>query len=140
MRRRGSNGPAGGPSDKHTERKRQSPDWLPHLAAALTIVWLLQLLVAPLFLRTTEIPYSDFKAKLAGGQITDVTLGTPIEGVMKNHETKTAETATARFATQPPPGGDPDLLEELGAAHVTYRAAAARSPRRRFRTAHRTRS
>jgi hypothetical protein len=46
-------------------------------------VWLLQAVVAPLLPRAAEIPYSEFKVKLAAGQVTDVTLGTPIEGVMK---------------------------------------------------------
>jgi cell division protease FtsH len=127
-RRRGLNAPAGGPDDKHTERKRQSSDWLANLAAALVGVWLLQMLVSPLMQRTTEIPYSDFKTKLAAGEVTDVTLGTPIEGVIKSPDAKTKGPATTRFATLPPPGGDPDLIKELGAAHVTYRAKTPPSP------------
>ncbi len=127
-RRRGANAPAGARDDKHPERKRQSSDWLGYLGAALVSVWLLQLLVAPLMPRMTEIPYSDFKTKLAAGEITDVTLGTPIEGVMKSPNAKTPQPATTRFATLPPPQGDPDLIRELGAAHVTYRAKTPPSP------------
>ena len=66
--------------------------------------------------------------KLAAGQVTDVTLGTPIEGVMKNPEGQTPGQATTRFATLPPPDGDPDLIRELGAAHVTCRAKTPPSP------------
>jgi cell division protease FtsH len=97
-----------------------------YLAAALIGVWLLQSVIAPLFPRPTEIPYSEFKTKLAAGQITDVTLGTPIEGVMTDADAQ-APQKTA-FATLPPPDGDPDLVKELGAAHVTYRAKTPPSP------------
>ena len=81
--RRATNaGPTG--SDDQPSRKSQIPSWLPYAAAALIGVWLLQAVVAPLLPRAAEIPYSEFKVKLAAGQVTDVTLGTPIEGVMKN--------------------------------------------------------
>lgn len=43
----------------------------------------------PLLPRAAEIPYSEFTVKLSEGQITDVTLWTPIEGVMKNPEGQT---------------------------------------------------
>ncbi len=125
-RRATSAGPTG--SDDQPSRKSQIPGWLPYAAAALIGVWLLQAMVAPLLPRAAEIPYSEFKVKLAEGQITDVTLGTPIEGVMKNPEGQTPGQATIRFATLPPPDGDPDLIRELGAAHVTYRAKTPPSP------------
>jgi hypothetical protein len=83
--RRATNaGPTG--LDDQPSRKSQIPSWLPYAAAALMGVWLLQVVVVPFLPRATEIPYSEFKVKLAEGQITDVTLGTPIEGVMKNPE------------------------------------------------------
>jgi cell division protease FtsH len=91
-------------------------------------VWALQSLVEPLLPRATEIAYSDFKAKLAAGEVTDVTLGTPIEGVMKVANADTPGQVTTRFATLPPPAGDPDLIKELGAAHVTYRAKRPPNP------------
>ena len=126
-RRRATNaGPAG--SGDQPSRRSQIPSWLPYAAAALMGVWLLQALVAPLLPRAAELPYSEFKVKLAAGQITDVTLGTPIEGVMKNPAGQTPGQATTRFATLPPPDGDPDLIRELGAAHVTYRAKTPPSP------------
>ena len=125
-RRRATNvGPTG--SDDQPSRKSQIPGWLPYAAAGLLGVWLLQAAVVPLLPRAAEIPYSEFKVKLAEGQISDVTLGTPIEGLMKNPEGKTPA-PTSRFATLPPPDGDPDLIKELGAAHVTYRAKTPPSP------------
>ena len=74
-------GPTG--SEDQPSRRSQIPGWLPYAAAALIGVWLLQAVVGPLLPRAAEIPYSEFKMKLAAGQVTDVTLGTPIEGVMK---------------------------------------------------------
>ena len=114
--------------DRQTQFKRQIWTSLAYLGAALIGVWLLQLVVGPLLPRSAEIPYSEFKTKLAAGQITDVTLGTPIEGVMKNPAPKSPQEETSRFTTLPPPDGDPDLLKELGAAHVTYRAKTPPSP------------
>ncbi len=91
--RRATNaGPTG--SDDRPSRKSQIPGWLPYAAAALMGVWLLQAVVVPLLPRAAEIPYSEFKVKLAAGEITDVTLGTPIEGVMKNPEGQTPGQAT----------------------------------------------
>jgi cell division protease FtsH len=124
-RRRGTTASATSQNDQ-TPRKREIVSSLAYLAAAVIGVWLLQSVVAPLFPRPTEIPYSEFKAKLAAGQITDVTLGTPIEGVMARADAQASKQTS--FATLPPPGGDPDLLKELGAAHVTYRAATPPSP------------
>jgi cell division protease FtsH len=130
-RRRATNaGPVG--SDDQPSRKNQIPSWLPYAAAALMGIWLLQAVAAPLLPGAAEIPYSQFKVKLAEGQVTDVTLGTPIEGVMKNPEGKTPGQATTRFATLPPPDGDPELIRELDAAHVTYRAKTPPSPIRTF--------
>ncbi len=115
-------------SDDQRSRKSQIPSWSPYAAAALIGVWLLQVVVGPFLPRAAEIPYSEFKVKLAEGLIVDVTLGTPIEGVMKGAGSQTSGGATTRFATQPPPDGDPDLIKELGAAHVTYRAQTPPSP------------
>jgi cell division protease FtsH len=90
--------------------------------------WLLQAAIAPLLPGAAEIPYSEFKVKLAEGQVATVVLGTPIEGTMKNPEGQTSGQATTPFVTMPPPDGDSDLIKELGAAHVTYRAKTPPSP------------
>jgi len=109
-------------------RKSQVPGWLPYAGAVLIGAWLLQAVVAPLLPRAAEIPYSEFKVKLAQGQIADVVLGTPIEGTMKTPGGQTSAPATTQFVTMPPPDGDSDLIKELGAAHVTYRAKTPPSP------------
>ena len=114
--------------DRQTQLKRQILTSVAYLGAALIGVWLLQLVVGPLLPRSAEIPYSEFKTKIAAGQITDVTLGTPIEGAMKNPVAKSPQEEAGRFTTLPPPNGDSELLNELGAAHVTYRAKTPPSP------------
>jgi cell division protease FtsH len=125
--RRATNAGTTGSGDQPS-RRSPIPDWLPYAAGALLGVWLLQAVVAPLFTRAAEIPYSEFKVKLSAGQITDVTLGTPIEGLMKNPGGQTPAQATTPFVTMPPPDGDPNLIAELGAAQVTYRAKTPPSP------------
>ena len=116
---------AGGHGTRFT---RQIPPGIAYIGAALLAVWLLRLVVAPLLPQSAEIPYSEFKAKVAAGQVVDVTLGTQIEGVMKNPAPKSPADATSRFVTLAPATGDPELLKELGAAHVTYRAQTPPSP------------
>ena len=125
--RRVTSGGPGGPDDRPS-RTNQIPGWFAYASAALLGVWLLQIVAGPLLPRAAEIPYSEFKAKLAEGQIADVTLGTPIEGTMKPPGGGKPGQALSRFTTLPPPDGDPDLLKELGAAHVTYRAKTPPSP------------
>ncbi|MBZ5556174.1 MAG: ATP-dependent zinc metalloprotease FtsH [Acidobacteriia bacterium] len=114
--------------DPQTQLKRQLRGGIAYLGAALIGVWLLQMVMGPLMPRAAEIPYSEFKTKLAAGQVIDVTLGSQIQGVMKNPAPKSPQDATSRFVTVAPPGGDLDLLKELGAAHVTYRAEAPPNP------------
>jgi len=124
----GRRGDAPSPAGGHTPFSRQIPPGMAYLAAGLLGVWLLGLFVSPLLPQSAEIPYSEFKAKLAAGQIADVTLGSRIQGVMKDPAPKTPAEATSRFVTLAPPGGDADLLKELGAAHVTYRGETPPSP------------
>jgi cell division protease FtsH len=110
--------------DRRTSFTHHIPGALSYWGAALLGVLLLQAIVGPLLSRSAEIPYSEFKTKLAGGQIADVTLGAHIQGVMKNPAPTSPQEATGRFVTLAPPTGDAELLKELDAAHVTYRAEA----------------
>ena len=129
MRRRGGKGQdQRQPDDRQKQVKRQIGTGIAYLGAALLGVWLLQQVIAPLLPQSAEIPYSEFKTKLAAGQIADVTLGSQIEGVLKNPAPTSPEKATGRFVTVAPPDGDPELLKELEAAHVTYRATPPPSP------------
>ena len=124
---RRSDGPPSPGDERHTQFKRQIRSGIAYLGPAILGVWLLQMLFG-LVPRPAEIPYSEFKTKLATGQIADVTLGQQIKGVMSNPTPKTPEEATIAFVTVSPPYGDPELLKELAAAHVTYRAEPLPSP------------
>src|SRR5688572_11726845 len=95
-RRRVADGGTSG-SDDRPSRRSQIPGWLPYASAALLGVWLLQTMVGPLLPGAAEIPYSEFKVKLAEGQITEVVLGTPIEGVLRTPDGQTGGAAPNRF-------------------------------------------
>ena len=114
-------------SDKGPDRQRQVRTSITYATIAIIATGLLQFAMGAFLSRAAEIPYSDFKAKLSAGQIFDVTLGTTIEGAMRDPKGKTAD-ARAPFSTVAPPNGDPDLIKELAAAHVTYRAKRPPSP------------
>ena len=71
--------------------------------------------------RHDEIPYSEFKKKLAAAQIAKVTIGERgIVGEMKNPKSD-GSPPVVPFNTVPAPAGDPRLIEELQNANVTYR-------------------
>jgi cell division protease FtsH len=114
--------------DRQSQFRRQIRSGIVYVGLALLGVWLVQAVSGPLLPRPAEIPYSEFKTTLAAGQIVDVTLGSRIHGMMKGPAPKSTGEAIGAFVTLPPPNGDPDLLKELGAAHVTYRAETPPNP------------
>ena len=129
----GGNRPAGSPEprqpgrDRETRLKRQLRLGMGYLGAALLVAWMFQFVAGPLFTQTVEIPYSEFKTKLAAGELADVTVGPTIVGVMTKPAPSTEQPPT-RFVSLMPSSGDPDLLRELGAAHVLYRATRPPNP------------
>jgi cell division protease FtsH len=122
------------PGEPETERDKQTP--VPHqvrsglwyLSGLLLVTWVMQLFINPLLVQATDIPYSEFKTKTSAGQIVDVTLGPTIVGQMRSTASTSATEATTRFTTVMPSSGDADLLKELGAAGVSYRAAPLPNP------------
>ncbi len=70
--------------------------------------------------RSSEIPYSEFKKKLADAQIVKATVGERgIVGEMKNPKPD-GSPPIIPFNTVPAPAGDRKLIEELQNANVTY--------------------
>ncbi|MGB2713947.1 MAG: ATP-dependent zinc metalloprotease FtsH [Vicinamibacterales bacterium] len=118
----GTRSPGSQPDEERQKQlQKQLRSGFAYLALGLVAAWIVQQLVlVPLLSRALEIPYSDFKSKVDSGQIVDVTLGPTIEGLMKSPAPKPQE-PTVPFVTIAPSAGDPDLLRQLGAAHVTYR-------------------
>jgi cell division protease FtsH len=108
------------------EKKRQGQSRHPfrfgisYLIASLLFLWLFQMFVITPVTRSTEIPYSEFKNKLTDAQLVTVTIGeTRIAGEMKNPK-QGASPPTVPFNVTPPPTSDPDLIQELQNAKVTY--------------------
>jgi cell division protease FtsH len=112
--------------DREDEKKRQEQRrrrfrfTVSYLITSLLVLWLFPLLFLNQATRSAEIPYSEFKKKLATAQITDVTVsGRSIVGEMKNPDAGKSP-ATVPFNTVPAPAGDPQLIEQLQSANVTY--------------------
>ena len=113
--------------DRGDEKKRQEQSrrqfrfGISYLITSLILLWLFQVFVLSPLARNTEIPYSEFKKKLADAQIVKVTVGERgIVGEMKNPQTG-GSPPVVPFNTIPAPAGDPKLIEELQNANVTYR-------------------
>jgi len=123
------NGPGSSPRkhDREDEKKRQEQSrrrfrfGISYVITSLILLWLFQIFVLNPLTRNTEIPYSEFKKKLAAAQIVKATIGERgIVGEMKNAKPAGSPPAVP-FNTVPAPGGDPKLIEELQNANVTYR-------------------
>ena len=98
------------------------------MITSLIALWLFQVFVLTPLTRKTEIPYSEFKKKLAGAQIVQVTIGEKgIVGEMKNPKSD-GTPPVVPFNTVPAPTGDPKLIEELQNANVTYQFEHPPSP------------
>ena len=115
-----SDGPQGPRSRRHQALS------LAGLLTSLVSIWLFQYLVlSPLATQAQDIPYSEFRAKVKAGEVVSLTIGTPrITGELAKPGATSAGDKATRFSTVPPPGGDTKLLDDLDAAHVTYRVAS----------------
>src|SRR5208337_4357411 len=115
-----------GKDGRDDEKKRQEQNRrrihfaITYLIASTLVLWLFPLLFLNQAARTSEIPYSEFKQKLAAGLVADATIGErSIVGDLKNPQ-QGKSPATVPFNTVPAPGGDPQLIEQLQSANVTY--------------------
>jgi hypothetical protein len=115
--------PESASSPKTPDHRRGVGFTIGYIATFLLGLWLLQLFVAnPFGVPAREIPYSDFRAKLKGGELVDVTLGSPqITGHMKNAAAASERDRIVSFRTVAPPS-DPKLLDDLETAGVKYEA------------------
>jgi cell division protease FtsH len=120
--------------DPDNEKKRQEQSrrqlrfTVSYLITSLIALWLFQVFVLTPLTRKTEIPYSEFKSKLAGAQIVQVTIGEKgIFGEMKNPKSD-GTPPVIPFNTVAAPTGDPKLIEELQNAKVTYQFEHPPSP------------
>jgi cell division protease FtsH len=111
------------------QRHRQWRYSIGYLVTSLIALWLFQeFILTPLMNRTAEIPYSEFKQKLAGGQIVKAVIRSDdIVGEMKNPKPG-ASPPTVSFNTVVVPASDPKLVEELQKAGVSYSFQRPHSP------------
>ena len=113
---------------RQEQRRRQLHFGITYLITSLIVLWLFQVLVLAPMTRGPEIPYSEFKKKLAGAQIVEVAIGERgIVGQMKAPKPD-ATAPVVPFNTVPAPAGDPKLIEELQNANVTYHFERPASP------------
>ncbi len=112
--------------DRDDEKKRQEQSrrqihyGISYFITSLIVLWLFQLFVLSPLNRSTEIPYSEFRKRVADAQIVKAIIGPRgIFGEMKNPQPDGAP-AVVPFTTAPAPAGDPKLIEELQNANVTY--------------------
>ncbi len=112
--------------DRDDEKKRQEKSQrqfhfsVSYLITSLIVLWLFQQFVVAPLIRSTEIPYSEFKKQLTAAHIVQVTIGaSSITGEMKNPKPD-GTPPVVPFNTVPAPAGDPKLIEELQNANVIY--------------------
>jgi cell division protease FtsH len=119
-----------GDKNKQKQWEKQARTWLSYLLVNLVLLWLFQqFILQPLVIRETQIPYSEFKAKIASGDIVEVTLGQErITGTMKNPDPKDTKNPTIPFTTNAIPDGDQTLIPALDKAGVKYSVSEPPSP------------
>jgi len=133
-----------GPSkpDPEEEKKRQQQmqrQWrytVSYIIVGFLVLWLFQeFILGPLMTQATPVSYSDFRKKLAAGEIVSVSIGTTdITGQMKNPtagagaQPAGTQPATIPFDTVFSAGSDPNLVKDLQAAGVSYSFQRPSSP------------
>ncbi len=132
----GKTGPQKPDQDQNEEEKRrermqrQMRFSLSYIVTALIVLWLFQeFILAPLVLQQArQISYSEFREKLAAGQIVSVTIAEhDILGQMKNPDPE-GQPELVPFDTVFTPGSDPKLIEDLQAAGVKFSFQRPASP------------
>ena len=110
--------------------KKQTQSGIIYLIVNLIGLWLFQqFILSPLVVHESEISYSDFKAKIASGQIVTVTIGSDrYVGTMKSADSHTEQAGQVPFTVNAVPDGDPTLIQDLDQAGVHYDVSAPPSP------------
>ena len=116
--------------NKQELREKQARTWISYFLVNLLALWLFQqFILRPLVIRETQIPYSEFKSKIAGGEIMNVTLDTDrIVGTMKNPDAKDTNNPVIPFTTNAVQNGDPTLIPALDKADIEYSVSDPPSP------------
>ncbi|MEW6404146.1 MAG: ATP-dependent zinc metalloprotease FtsH, partial [Chloroflexota bacterium] len=122
----------GNKDDKQIQEwlQKQIPSAISFLVVNLIGLWLFQqFILTPLLIQETQIPYSEFKSRIASGEIVEVTLGQErIVGTMNNPNATDTKNPTIPFTTNSIPEGDPTLIPALDQAGVKYSVSEPPSP------------
>lgn len=123
---------------KNNQDDKQKQEWLQNQVRSWVSFWVVsligmwifqQFILTPLLIHETQIPYSEFKSKIATGEIVEVTLGQErIVGTMVNPGQADGKSSTIPFTTNTVPGGDPTLIPALDQAGVKYSVSEPPSP------------
>jgi cell division protease FtsH len=114
---------------KQEQRQEQIKFLIGYFVFGFIGMWLFQeLILSPLLIHETQIPYSEFKSKIDSKQIVSVTLGQDrIIGTMVNPDSSSAMKEVP-FTTVAVPNGDPTLIQKLDVAGVKYSVNEPASP------------
>ena len=112
----GGSTPGGAPDDDRNRRvRRQVWSIVVYVVVALIALYLFQQLILGPMGPSTELPYSEFKTKLAAGQILTAEIGDQrISGTMKSTKPDSAE--PMGFTTNADVAADDQLVQQLQAA------------------------
>ncbi len=128
--------PATGKPDPEEEKKRREAMQrrmrfgISYLITGLIALWVFQeFVLGPLLVQpAVELTYSEFRQKLAAGEIVSASIGdTDIMGDMKNTDPQ-IKAETRPFDTVIAQGSDPKLVEDLQQANVKYSFRKPTSP------------
>lgn len=133
MNKKPSQPPRQGPEEEKKRREamnRQIRYSVSYLIVSLLALWFFQeFVLKPLAVHATEVPYSDFRAALKAGNITEVTIGTDrLTGKMKSTDSATGKPGVIDFTTVAIPNGDPTLVTDLSAQGVKFSVQPPPSP------------
>ena len=114
---------------KQQQMQRRMGFSVSYLLVGMVVLWLFQeFILTPMLVQATEIPYSEFKQKIADNQIVKVNLrDNDITGEMKN-PTPNATPATVPFETIGNAQSDSKLVEQLQDAGVSFTFQRPPSP------------
>jgi cell division protease FtsH len=119
----GASSPTPGSNDRQRNPSRRAWHFVAYFLVAMIALFLVQKYVVPMAAPSQQLTYSEFKDKVAAGQVTEAVIGPQqITG------TVTSDTGTVEFKTNYSSDADPALVSDLQKAEVAYSFAGPSSP------------
>ena len=113
---------------RREQAQRQMRFGVGYLITAMIVLWLFQeFILTPLLVQPAlDLPYSEFRQKLAAGQVLSASIGE--NDIMGEFKTGGPNAEKRRYGTIIIQGGDPRLVEDLQKAGVEYSFRRPPSP------------